>query len=67
LRFELIYLSEPVRVNIDRVLALHQPQMVIIGRAMSTGYRNKVIQSCIKRNIPFHDMREKGYWSSLFR
>ena len=67
LRFELLYLSEAVQVNIDRVLALHQPQMVIIGRAMSTGYRDKVIQSCLKRNIPFHDMREKGYWSSLFR
>ncbi|WP_353101233.1 ComEC/Rec2 family competence protein [Myroides odoratus] len=66
LHFELIYLSEPIQVNIDRVLALHQPQMVIIGRAMSFWYRDKVIQSCLKRNIPFHDMREKGYWSSQF-
>ena len=65
-RFELIYLSENVQVNMDRVLALHQPKMVIIGQAMSQWHRAKVIQSCLKKNIPFHDMREKGYWSSQF-
>ena len=64
--FELIYLSENVQVNMDRVLALHQPKMVIIGQAMSQWHRAKVIQSCLKKNIPFHDMREKGYWSSQF-
>lgn len=65
-KFELIYLLDHVPVNIDRLLTLHQPQQVILGYAMRIGYKNKVIQQCIKKNIPFHDMREKGYWSSQF-
>ncbi|WP_410878342.1 ComEC/Rec2 family competence protein [Myroides sp. DW712] len=65
-KFELIYLMDNVPVNIDRLLTLHQPQQLILGYAMRKGYKNRVIQHCIKKKIPFHDMREKGYWSSQF-
>ncbi|WP_413511283.1 ComEC/Rec2 family competence protein [Myroides odoratus] len=63
-RFELLYFFDNVKVNFDRVLELHQPKQVIIGRGMSTWYKEKLKQSCRKKNIPFHDIRQKGYWSS---
>lgn len=64
--FQLIYFIDEAKVNVDRILDLHQPKMVIIGFAMGRWYKQKIIQSCMKKNIPFHDMREKGYWSSQF-
>ncbi len=64
--FQLIYFINEVKLNVDRLLDVHQPKMVIIGFAMGRWYKQKLIQSCMKKNIPFHDMREKGYWSSQF-
>ena len=66
-KFEVIYLVDNVPVNIERILTLHQPQQLVLGYALSAGYKKRVIQYCIKKNIPFHDLREKGYWSSQFR
>ena len=61
-----LYFSENIKVNFDRVLEWHKPEAVIIGRDMTEGYKKRLKQSCVKRNIPFHDIRQKGYWSSQF-
>jgi len=33
---------------------------------MTKGYKKRIMESCRKKNIPFHDMSEKGYWVSQF-
>lgn len=64
--FEVLYFQDNVKINYSRALEVNQPKMVVIGRNMSTWYKEKLIQSCRKKNIPFHDVRKKGYWSSQF-
>ncbi|MBB1139592.1 ComEC/Rec2 family competence protein [Myroides sp. WP-1] len=59
---EILYFHDNSKVNFDRVLAYHQPKQIIIGREMGEGYKMRLKQSCVKKNIPFHDIREKGYW-----
>lgn len=59
-RFELLYFFDNVKVNFDRVLQLHQPKQVIIGRGMSRWYKEKLKQSCLKKKYPFSRYTSKG-------
>jgi len=65
-KFDLIYLVDNVPLNIDRLLTLYQPKQVVLGYAMSATYKKRIIQCCTRKNIPFHDLRERGYWSSQY-
>ncbi|MDM1406325.1 ComEC/Rec2 family competence protein [Myroides sp. DF42-4-2] len=65
-RFEVVYFQEHCQVNINRVLEWHHPQYVILGKGLRMGFKERIISSCRKKNIPFHDISEKGYWSSQF-
>lgn len=66
MRFDVLYFHENCKVNGNRVLEWHRPQYVVLGKGLSKGYKQRIIESCRKKNIPFHDISEKGYWSSLF-
>jgi len=65
-RCNVLYFQENCKVNGNRILEWHQPQYVILGKGMTKGYKKRIMESCRKKNIPFHDMSEKGYWVSQF-
>lgn len=58
--------TDDVRLNYDRVLDYVQPAEVIVHNSVPFWIRNLIVASCEKKNIPFHDIREKGYWSYPF-
>ncbi|MGG5505761.1 MULTISPECIES: ComEC/Rec2 family competence protein [unclassified Myroides] len=65
-KVEILYFHDNVQVNFDRVLAYHQPKQIVIGNQMGAGYKKRLKQSCRQKNIPFHDIRQKGYWGYQF-
>ncbi|WP_158209538.1 ComEC/Rec2 family competence protein [Myroides phaeus] len=64
---DVILLTKHPKVNIARVLSYHQPKEVVLHNSMPLWFKEKCIETCIKNNIPFHDISEKGYWSKLFK
>lgn len=50
-----------MNINLERCLSEIKPKKVII-HAKNARWKTKMWrETCIKKNIPFHDMREKGY------
>lgn len=62
---EVILLTGQPKINFERMLSYHQPKVVVFHNSMPFWFKTKCIESCIKNNIPFHDIYEKGYWSNL--
>lgn len=62
---EFILLTGLPKINIERMLSYHQPKVVVFHNSMPFWFKEKCIETCIKNNIPFHDIYEKGYWSNL--
>ncbi|SEP92859.1 competence protein ComEC [Myroides profundi] len=60
-----ILFSGQPKINFERMLEVRLPKLVIFHNSVPFWFKRKCIDICIKKNIPFHDMYEKGYWSSL--
>lgn len=58
---DVIVLINNPAINLDRLLEYHQPQQLIFHAHNKKWRKENWIATCNKRNIPFHDMREKGY------
>jgi competence protein ComEC len=59
---DVILITQSPRINVDRMLHLLQPTMVV---ADGSNYRTLLKHwktSCEKQKIPFHDVREKGFF-----
>ncbi|MEK6494733.1 ComEC/Rec2 family competence protein [Myroides odoratimimus] len=60
-----VLFSGQPKINFERMLEVRLPKLVIFHNSVPFWLKKKCIDMCIKKNIPFHDMYEKGYWSSL--
>ncbi|MDM1368925.1 ComEC/Rec2 family competence protein [Myroides marinus] len=61
----IILLAQQPKINFERMLDVSVPALVVFHNSVPFWYKRKCIAICVKKNIPFHDMYEKGYWSSL--
>ncbi|WP_286419325.1 ComEC/Rec2 family competence protein [Myroides odoratimimus] len=60
-----VLFSGQPKINFERMLEVRLPKLVIFHNSVPFWFKRKCIDICVKKNIPFHDMYEKGYWSSL--
>lgn len=60
----IIFAQQP-KINFERMIEVIKPELVIFHNSVPFWYKKKCIVICLKKNIPFHDIYEKGYWSSL--
>ena len=61
-QIDYILIQDNCKINYDRLLMNTKPKEVIIGKEMTKWYKDMLVESCLKNNIPFHDIRQKGYW-----
>lgn len=60
---DLLILTENPKINLERLINHLKPKQ-IIAHSKNARWRVALWKStCIKNNIPFHDMHEKGYYS----
>ncbi len=59
---DMILISGNIKINYSRLLDYHFPKKVIIHNRTPKWIKDKIIESCIHKNIPFHDMSKKGYF-----
>ena len=58
---DVIVLINNPAVNLDRLIEYHQPRQLIVHPGNKKWRKENWLTSCDKKNIPYHDMREKGY------
>jgi competence protein ComEC len=59
---DVIILTQLPKINLDRVLQELKPKIVIADATNSSSIQKRWKASCLKKNIPFHATREKGYY-----
>lgn len=59
--FDYLLLYDNPNINLERCLSEIKPKKVIIHTKNARWKTKMWRETCIKKNIPFHDMREKGY------
>ncbi|MCC9042506.1 ComEC family competence protein [Myroides sp. M-43] len=62
---EIVLIAQHPKINFERMLIMNKPELVIFHNSVPFWFKKKCITLCLKNNIPFHDIYEKGYWSSL--
>ncbi|MDC0917128.1 hypothetical protein OAQ42_04435 [Flavobacteriaceae bacterium] len=48
------------KINLDRLLQIHQPQLVVADGSNSPWTVSRWEKSCKKYSIPFYDIRKSG-------
>ncbi|MDQ6528183.1 ComEC/Rec2 family competence protein [Flavobacterium sp. LHD-85] len=59
---DVLILTQTSKVNLDRILQNLQPKIVIADGSNSNSIQKYWKRSCLKKNIPFHSTKEKGYY-----
>ncbi|WP_309613443.1 ComEC/Rec2 family competence protein [Flavobacterium sp.] len=59
---DIIILTQSPKINLDRVLHQLKPKTVIADATNSYSIQKHWKTSCLTKNIPFHAIREKGYY-----
>lgn len=59
---DILILTETSKINLDRLLQNLQPKIVIADGSNSNSIQKYWKNSCLKKNIPFHSTKEKGYY-----
>lgn len=49
-------------LNFNRVIEYHEPKLVLVHTTVPSWKTKRIKRFCMKKNIPFHDMSEKGYY-----
>lgn len=57
-----IVLSQSPKLNLDRLLDIHKPKVVIADGSNYKSYVARWKITCLKRKIPFHSTYEKGFY-----
>ncbi len=57
-----LLLTQSTKINMNRLLDSMQPKTVIADGSNFTSFVKRWRASCMKKNIPFHSTREKGYF-----
>jgi competence protein ComEC len=59
---DILILTGSPKINLERYLENHQPDMVVADGSNFKSYAAKWKQTCQKQKIPFHDTNEKGFF-----
>ncbi|MET3025073.1 ComEC/Rec2 family competence protein [Flavobacterium sp. UW10123] len=59
---DILILTQTSKINLDRVLENIHPKVVIADGSNSNSIQKYWKKSCLKKNIPFHSTKEKGYY-----
>ncbi|WP_281634666.1 ComEC/Rec2 family competence protein [Flavobacterium luteolum] len=59
---DILILTQTSKINLDRVLEDIHPKVVIADGSNSNSIQKYWKKSCLKKNIPFHSTKEKGYY-----
>jgi len=59
---DILVLTQTSKINLDRVLKNIHPKIVIADGSNSNSIQKYWKKSCLKKNIPFHSTKEKGYY-----
>jgi len=59
---DLLIITQNPKINLDRLLNKIQPKMIIADGSNSNSIQKNWKESCLKKNIPFHSTKEKGYY-----
>jgi len=60
---DIILLSHSPKINLERLLEIHKPEIIIADASNFKSYIEIWKQTCSKRKIPFHSTYEKGFYS----
>lgn len=60
---DILIIRNSSKINLDRLLGLHQPEIVVADGSNFKTYVELWKKTCLKKNIPFHSTWEKGYFS----
>lgn len=59
---DILIITQTSRINLDRLLLHIHPKIVIADGSNSNSIQKYWRNSCLKKNIPFHSTKEKGYY-----
>ncbi|MBZ4036274.1 ComEC family competence protein [Flavobacterium sp. 17A] len=59
---DILMLSQSPKINLDRLLKDIHPKLIIADGSNSYSIQKYWKESCLKKNIPFHSTKEKGYF-----
>ncbi|OYU82166.1 MAG: competence protein ComEC [Flavobacterium sp. BFFFF1] len=62
LKPEVLLLTSSPKVNLERILSIHKPQIIVADASNYKSYVKLWGQTCYKQKIPFHAVAEKGYF-----
>ena len=58
-----VLLTQSPKINLERLLDSINPKLVIADGSNYRSYVSRWEQTCLKKEIPFHNTGEKGYYS----
>jgi competence protein ComEC len=61
-RPDIIMITQSPKINLERMLQLLKPKMVIADNSNYKNIQKHWRQSCEKQKIPFHAIGEKGFF-----
>ncbi|UMB60368.1 ComEC family competence protein [Lutibacter sp. A80] len=56
----IILLQNSPKINLDRLLKIHQPKMLVVDASNYRSYVNRWEETCIKNKTPFYNTMQKG-------
>ncbi|MBO9583365.1 MAG: ComEC/Rec2 family competence protein [Flavobacterium sp.] len=59
---DILILTQSPKINLERLIQNLQPKIVIADASNSNSILKYWKNSCLKKNIPFHSTKEKGYY-----
>jgi len=59
---DILILTQSPKINLDRILEDLHPKIIIADASNSYSIQKTWKYTCLKKNIPFHATREKGYY-----
>ena len=62
LKPNVVILTQNSKINLERLIKISQPMLIIADRSNFKNYIRSWKQTCQKANIPFHAIAEKGYY-----
>ncbi len=61
-QLDYVLLTQSPKINLERLLDSIQPKMVLVDGSNYKSYVSRWKKTCVEKEIPFHDTREKGFY-----
>lgn len=62
LKADVLIFVAAAKINYHRIIDFHQPELVVTAANFSVWESGRLSEFCLKKNIPFHSVSEKGYY-----